>query len=169
MCSLQVRWSPLYRVRDLASADIIQLTDERRRSAKFDLVLSETAELNHSSTLCRNAPPNDQVANFAEAQAARRIAFMNPRGGFFLLPTSRAFPDGLLRRPSAVARMGNLRRLTNTNVFRGLPIVREILCTRVKTSNCKLSTLRCVRISVPPVLIRGIPSRARLSPLRHSN
>lgn len=160
---------------DLAGADLIfvsvliQLTDERKRSANSISRYLKTAVLTHSSTFYRSAPPNDRVANFAEAQAARRIAFMNPRGGFFPLPISRAFPDGLLRRPSAVARMASLRRLTNTNVSRGRPIVREILCTRVTASNCKSSTLRCVRTSAPPTPIRCIPSRARVSPLRHSN
>lgn len=94
---------------------------------------------------------------------------MNPHGGFFLLPTSRAFREGLPRRPSAAARTGSLPRPTNTNVSRGLAIARVILCTRVTAPNGKSSTLRCVRIIPRLIPIEAILSRAGMSPSRHSS
>ena len=94
---------------------------------------------------------------------------MNPHGGFFLLPTSRAFRGGLLRRPSAAARTGSLPRLTNMSVSRGLAIAREILCTRVTALIGKSSTLRCVRIIPRLIPIEGILSPAGMSPPRHSS
>ena len=115
----------------------------------------------HFLRFYRSALRNDQAANYARAQGLRRIAFMNPRGGFCLLPTSRAFREGLLRRLAAVAKTGSLRKLMSMTASHGLAIALGTLCIRVLALNGRSWTLRCLRMIARSSPIKGIPPRAR--------
>ena len=105
----------------------------------------------------RSALRNDQAANCAGVQGLRRTAFTSPRGGFYLLQTSRAFHEGLLQRLSAVVRTGSLRKLMSTIVSHGLAIALETLFTRALVLKGRSWTLRCVRTTARSSPIKGIP------------
>ena len=87
---------------------------------------------------------------------------MNPRGEFCPLRTLRASREGILRRPSAPARMGGLRRLMSTNAFRGRAIVLEVPGIRATALYGRSGTLHpaspIIRLSLP----RRIPFRVEM-------
>ena len=76
---------------------------------------------------------------------------MNQRGGFCPLPISRACREGILRRPSAVARMESLRAPMSM-------IAPKMLCIRAVALSEKSWVLRCARITIQSPQIKGIPS-----------
>lgn len=107
----------------------------------------------------RSAPQNDRAASCARVLVPRRIAFMNLRGGSYLLPTLRAFHEGIPRHLSAVARMESLHALMSMIALHAPTIALEMLHIRAIALSDESWILRCARITIQSLRIKGTPLR----------